>query len=88
MNLYKLLNEQQLLDDRETNNNLQELASKIHYSQQLIYQYFAFNKKLDNDTSMFMFRELKYDELKPFQKLLFYLFDFYHFLNPYFSSVS
>lgn len=74
--LFKHLTELKLLEDRETNNKFQELASKVHYAQQLIYQYLAFNKKLGNDTSMFMFTEFKYNELKPFQKLLFYLFDF------------
>lgn len=76
VNLHKHLHDAKLMEDRETNNKFQEFASKVHYAQQLIYQYLAFNKKLDNDTSMFMFTEYKYEELKPFQKLLFYLFDF------------
>lgn len=77
LNIGKFLSEFNLLEDRDVNTKFDQLSSKVHYAHQFILQYIAF-KHGSMDVCMFTHTSLsKYAELKPFQKLLVYLFNYF-----------
>ena len=77
------LQQMDLLKDRDVKTKFELLHSKIHYGQNVISQMIAFRSgNTSGCSSMFdVTSSINYSELKPFQKLLFYLFNFFQAQN-------
>jgi len=75
------LHQELLRNDLLKNKNVFEqfnlVCCRIHYGQQVINQMHHFKHNVTHIPSLFMFNPVEYEKLNPFQKLVFFLYDYF-----------
>ena len=77
MRLYKALKDNELLESADVSEQFKQLASKVHYGQQIIQQLIYFKTNTNQIPSLFLYNPIEYEKLNPFQKLLYYMYDYF-----------
>ena len=75
--LHQALLTEDLLKNKTVCEQFNLICCKIHYGQQVLKQIQYFKSNVTSIPSLFMFNPVEYDKLNPFQKLTFFLYDFF-----------
>jgi hypothetical protein len=81
LRLYKALREHDLLKDSDLSEQFKHLASKVHYGQQVMQQMLYFKTNSNRIPSLFLYNPIEYEKLNPFQKLIYYMYDYFESRN-------
>lgn len=77
LRLYKGLKDTNLLENTEISEQFKQLVSKVHYGQQVIQQVLYFKSNYNQIPSLYLYNPIEYEKMNPFQKLLYYMYDYF-----------
>jgi len=75
--LHQVLLTDDLLKDKAVFEQFNLICCRIHYGQQVMTQMHYFKHNVTHIPSLFMFNPVEYEKMNPFQKLVYFLYDFF-----------
>jgi hypothetical protein len=75
--LHKFLLDNELMKEKEISDQFNRICYRIHYAHQIIQQMMYFKNDSLQAPCLFMHNPVEYEKLNPFQKLVYFIYDFF-----------